>query len=282
MVVSQGRQGEKIRIPTTALLYSVVGIRSHDAYSYTMSSDGRKIATTKHPSMEAVLNGLLRLPDMESAQGWMQKLRNHFIASQKLAASPEELVIWVKGYGLTDAQKAEGYLGHFVRIVPQQKKNYVTLTATLLPMDVKSHPQREYPKHKDNPNWGHPLLRKLKKGASYPTIEEAQSVLAKLHQQFPNVSIPGLNKLFLMIYSREGGGKPMKKYIFEITTTPEHQFAITHKLNVKPEKPVIHSTPPSMREEGAENKPTARRTVGKFTAQVALKKKRKPASSGQS
>lgn len=207
---------------------------------WRMSSAIKKTATVRHPSVGAVLHGLLRLPTRDAALEQLDVLRKHFVTSKRISsAMPDTLVLWIKGYDISEEEKALGYLGHYVRMNVQEGKGFWTIKAEKLPVTFHKHPQRKYPEHKINPNWGHPTLRRIKKGLVFETLEEANEVLGALHQEFPKVTIPAINKLFLMIYTRATGGKPMKKFIFEVVATKEGAFTITWRENPKTAKKAL-------------------------------------------
>ena len=172
------------------------------------------------------------------------------------AEDPDKLLIWIKDYAITDEEKEEGFKGNFAEITVTHSDPIWTLLATKIPVPLAKHPQRKR-KPLSCPDWGHPVLRAAQKGHVYNTLEEAQGHLQKMHETFPNVSIPGNNRLFTMIYRRphDGKGPSVKKWILLIKAAQEGGFQIEIKENLKPEKA------------------PEKQKVGKFTAQVQTRKK---------
>lgn len=230
----------------------------------------KKMATVRNPSVEAVVKGLLRLPNEQSALDKMDNLRMHFVISKQQIEDSKNptLVMWIKGFEVSADELKKGYLGHFAVITPKMLDDgKFCLTATKLDFELAKHPQRKYQaKTQRHPNWGHPVLRKIKKGVKDVPLEEAVGMLVKLHEEYPDASIPGDLKLFLMIYQKpEPGEKPIKKYVFEIEQDLKNEgiCSIEYYENThgKADKPEL--------------KKADQEIVGRFTARAMMKKKRK-------
>lgn len=173
------------------------------------------------------------------------------------------LVLWVKGYEITEDENEKGHLGNFAAISYKKTDDKkFTLYATKIEVDLQIHPQKRRPKA-HHPNWGHPVLRRVKKKWFYEEIEEAQADLEFLHEEYPNCTIPLGNKMNVIIYSKAyEGDKPIKK--FDLIIKPDERgFFIEAVEKVKPMDMVN-------KEEKAEQK----KTKGFFTAMVQAKKKR--------
>lgn len=238
----------------------------------------KKLAHATHPLIEAILAELLRLPNEESAQKRLHALQDFFILSRKQPAGDNKnsLILWIKNYQVTPEEEKQGVIGNFALVsIKQTEERRFCLFATKIPAELKFHPQRFMPK-RQHPNWGHPLLRQIKKGKIYESLEAASADLAKLHEQYPNVSIPNRQKLYLMIFTRATNGqKPVQKFVLEIVVTEAGKFTITTRKNeykgkeAKP-KPVVQA------EDGNTPVPaTPATSVGFFTAKMALKRKSK-------
>lgn len=245
-----------------------------------------KYATIKNPTIEAILGEHFRFANKEQAQGRLEALREVFITSKLPAdvdTNPLELKLWIRGYGLSAESREQGYIGNYARIeVKPLDKGKWTLTPVLLNIDKRFHPQRrQTPKR--HPNWGHPIMRDIQKGRVHKTIESAQSELMRLHEAFPEVSIPLTNKMYIMIYQKveQEGQPPIRKWVLEIKPTPDGLgFFITHEPNT-----YQAGSPRRQESEADSQKPAAapraapekKEAVGKFTSQVLLKKSRKKA-----
>lgn len=235
----------------------------------------KRLATEKNPTIEAVINGLFRLENREQAVQKIEALDENFITSSKLPPSKIEggIKLWIRGYQITKDEEKEGYLGNYAEVAPKEiEGGKYTLSCDKLDVKLKYHPQRKRPKKK-HPDWGHPCLRLVKKKKVFETIEDAQRVLGQLHEEFPNISIPAVNKLFIIIYSKSEK-PPVQKYILEIQAEKEvGGFYIDYKINNYDKKKV----PPKKgkkqaRVEGGDNEPLGK---GYFASMVELKRNKK-------
>ncbi len=240
-----------------------------------MSSKTRKYATANHPTIEALVHALYRYPTMEKARERFEHLTQHFVLSKEQPESTAEnpaAHLWIKGFAVTEDETAKGFTGHFAEIrIATTDKGLFTLTATRVEKPIGSHPQKKRLTSK-HPNWGHPVMRAVKKKKRYETIEEANAELELLHSEFPDVSIPGVNKLYIIIYEkREGIARPTHKIALELKTHTDGGFIIDHRDNEKPAKPKS-KLPPGEQGEGTSESPSQQ---GYFTSMVSLRKSKK-------
>lgn len=242
-----------------------------------------KYATIKNPTIEAILGEHFRFANKEQAQARLEALREVFITS-KLPAdidpNPLELKLWIRGYGLSAESREQGYIGNYARFeVKPLDKGKWTIAPVLLNIDKRYHPQRrQTPKR--HPNWGHPILRDIQKGRVHKTIEAAQNELTRLHEAFPEVSIPLTNKMYIMIYQKveQEGQPPIRKWVLEIKPTPDGLgFFITHEPNTYQRPAAIPTQQTATPAAAPRAAPETKEAVGKFTSQVLLKKSRKKA-----
>lgn len=154
----------------------------------------------------------------------LKQIANRYLISKENDEDiTDSLILWIRDYALTEGEISEGRTGNFCLIQVHPDDERYTLVATKQERATKFHPQgnrRSY--GAPMPNWGHPFLRKIKKGIIFEEPYEARLSLLKLHEEFPTRSIPAGNRLYLMIFSREyfkEVGKPCKKFIFEISET---------------------------------------------------------------
>lgn len=243
-----------------------------------MTDKNKRYATVKHPTVAAAVEGLYRFADTEQARKRLDELRAHFVISRKFEKEADEhkteggkdnrLVIWIKGYGVTPEEEKRGFLGHYavIAVRPAGEGKY-RLLAHKLPIPLPSHPQKKrFPQR--HPNWGHPVLRSVKKGKLYKNIDEAQAALSKLHEEFPEVTIPNTGKLFLMTYGkREAGGPPVQKIVLEIKLRPDASCTIEWRENAKRKGPPLS---PDAKDAGIESGDQK----GYFASMVTLKKKK--------
>lgn len=182
-----------------------------------MSDKKRKYATAVHPSIEAVLGGLYRYKTREQAVERIKALAGHFVLSKEKPEDPDSLLMWIKGFAVNEKDEKEGYTGHFALItIRETEEGKFSISATRVDKPLDIHPQKKRVLMR-HPNWGHPILRASKRGRVYETMEEAQEELLRLHEEFPEVSIPGMGKLFIIVYGKkEGSKKPIHKVAIEI------------------------------------------------------------------
>jgi hypothetical protein len=238
----------------------------------------RRYATLMHPTIGAVLAGTYRFASEEQAKQQLQIFRDHFVLSrhQNEEAGENAVILWIKGYSITDDEKKAGYTGNYALIaIKKLPDGKHSLIATKLQSELKFHPQRQRPKHK-HPNWGHPILRSVKKQRVYSTVEEAQKELQLLHEEYPEVTIPLTNKLYLIIYSRQQV-PPAQKYVLEVKVADEGGFLIDAYANdYKGGKEA-----PAKDQQEAGQQDEAQQS-GYFTSMVALKRSRKKPPAGGS
>jgi len=233
---------------------------------FMTAQKNKKHATAVNPTINAVLKSLYRFANEQQAHDRIAQLKEHFVTSKLSTGenAPNTALIWIRGYALTDAEIAEGYSGHYALISARKMGDKYTLSALKIESELKFHPQKKRPKQK-HPDWGHPILRDIKKKRVFASIEEASNELARLHEEFPEVSIPDENKLMIILYEKTPDTKsPVQKYKFAVAAIPEGGFFIDFKRNNKAVKYKMH--------EGADKATGG----GYFTSMVKLKRKKKP------
>jgi hypothetical protein len=239
-------------------------------------SESKRYATANNPTIQAVLSGMYRFASPQEAADQLQTLQRHFIVAKKQINNPEHpsLILWIKVFGLEAGDEKYGVLGHFAVVTYQKNDGRYALVANKMAVDYREHPQRAQVS-RNNPNWGHPILRAVRKGKTYASIEAAQAELTTLHETFPKVSIPNPAKLFIMIYCSDRPAKErMVKHVLEIETNPQGQYVISCRENAHKPKAKTKgaaTTAPASEETAAPQ--------GSFTAKIALartKKGKKP------
>ncbi|NDF12388.1 MAG: hypothetical protein EB060_06215 [Proteobacteria bacterium] len=109
---------------------------------------------------------------------------------------------------------------------------------------------------------------------------------------YPEVSIPGVNKLYIMIYGkRHEGDIPVKKYILLVRAAADGMFFIDSKENNKTKKTDVRKTPEAMGAVDGDKQlptmgpgsapPVPEPKKGYFTAMVELRKSNKRKPSGR-
>ncbi len=212
-------------------------------------ADKRKLATITNPMIEAATGGLFRFKEKTKALEKLEAISKHFVTARNQPGDSDTLRLWIKGYALTDKERKQGYRGHFALLsCIRVDDTRWTITATKEAVDLKQHPERKR-SYGAQPDWGHPILREIKKQKQYATIEEAEEYFIQLHEAFPDASIPGHGKLYLMVYERlRNPAMPVQKYIFKIIPAVEGAedgpFIIHYIANPKAKKaPTVRKKP---------------------------------------
>lgn len=243
-----------------------------------MSDKQRKYATANHPTIEALVHGLYRYADRKQALARFKNIAEHFVLSKDQPEStPEQPValLWIKGYGVTPEEEAQGFTGHFCEMsLGLTDKGQHTLIAKRIDKPITTHPQKKRLQSK-HPNWGHPVMRAVKKGKVYTSLEAASAELELLHTEFPEVSIPGINKLYIIIYEkREGVKQPTHKIALELVAK-DAGFIIQARDNEKVKGPSSKQAPSADATSAPATPKEAPKQVGSFTAQELLRKKKR-------
>ena len=237
-------------------------------------------ATTKNPTILAIVEGRYSFLSLQDAEDFLEQIKQRFVVSthsKEHEGGRHSLYIWIKGYQITEDEKKQNYTGNFalLQAAPNDKGKF-HIQISKIESELKHHPQRKYPKQ-SHPNWGHPVLRSIKRGKIYSTLEFAQSELQLLQEEYPKTSVPTQNKLYLMLfeYNEALGKKGVIKYVFEIKAAPADKnggFIIAYNMNK-------HQKPRKKPEIGAKDS-SAKTTKelkeeGYYTSMVKLKKSRK-------
>jgi hypothetical protein len=231
------------------------------------------------PNINAIITKRFRFERLEQAVKKMEFISTNFTvaradALENIPTNKHCLVMWIRDFDVTEEEEKEGYLGHYAFITPEEMPNGIyTLACVKLNTELKYHPRRKrITQH--NPNWGHPILRAVKKGKRYDTLEQINAELEALHLEYSQTSIPGENKLFLMIFDRAADPKnPTQKYVIKIVAHPEGGFTFSYKINDY--KPRMGPNA-NIKQENAAHTDTPEST-GYFASLVTLKRKKKAA-----
>lgn len=257
---------------------NVAGASTDEVSSNTSDNDGndkpeahkQRYANAANPSISAIVEGLYRFKDAETATHKLDEIKEKFTLSRHQEGMPEDrpcALLWIKDFAMTKEESDKGYMGNYGIIsVEECEEGLYTLKATKLESELKYHPRRRRTQQRC-PNWGHPILRNIKKGKTYPTVEAAAHELQQLHLEYPDTTIPGQNKLYVMIYSRaEDPKNPVQKYILEIDHLQTGGFTIKYEVN---------TYKPTIRKEAPTTELAAEEPQGRFTSMVALKRNKK-------
>lgn len=226
-----------------------------------MPSD--RYAHIDHPAISAILHELFRFhSEAEAAQQLAQMAEQFVISKKQPKAEKPSLLLWIKGYELNGSDKA--VIGNYAIISCKEIDGRVALYATKQDVPGKEHPQRAQIL-RGTPNWGHPVMRAVRKKKVYESRGDVMANLASLHEDFPTVSTPTPDALYILVYcsERPANARMVK---FKLTAEPcgeKSGFLIGCKeINRKVTVPLPHKQP-------REN------PKGKFSAKVAASRGRR-------
>jgi hypothetical protein len=237
-----------------------------------MSGIERKklIANLNDPTLEAIAAGRFRFGTPAQALVVLERVYKNFATCKEQDPIGEDgrpsLKLWIRDFALTNEEKNKGYKGNFAKITiaPTDKEKF-TLLAEKIVTQLKNHPEKTRV-GKRHPDTGHPILRAAIRGKIYPAIEDARKELEMLHEEFPEISIPGADKVHLLVYVREET-PPVKKMTMRIEEVEGQGFKLTLADNVKKKKEPM---PPVVA-----NAQTKAPVEGKFSSMVAMQRKKK-------
>jgi hypothetical protein len=159
-----------------------------------------RLAFVGHELVDAALSARYRLPNKAEGTAKLKQLARYFTHD---SLTDDTLTLWVRGFALTPDEITARFMGNFavLRLQPINPDDRWTITAKKLDMPLSDHPQKARIQHR-HPNWAHPIMATIRKKKLYDSMEDARLVLDKLHHEFPTVSIPGPDKLAILVYSK--------------------------------------------------------------------------------
>ncbi len=198
-------------------------------------------ASTHHLVIQSVLSESFRFETREQALSALARIRHQYKVEHEADLSQiDTLTLWIKGFGLTEEERKQGFLGHYAHITirPTADSRRWCLHAEKVQLKQK-HPQRKRPQYA-MPDLQHPLLRGLKKPAVHPTLEAAQAQMQRMHEAFPEISLPTPTRLYILIYRKDkpanaqsgGTKKPrVQRHIVAIEPHASGGFILSLKEN---------------------------------------------------
>ncbi len=226
-------------------------------------------AKVSQPLVEAVVNGLFAFEKKEQAIARLKDFKTTYHLSkdqpEQKGKQLEALRLWIADYDVSEDEIKKGYCGHYALVTIKKKKDgKFSLVATKELTDIKLHPHKKFPKKK-HAGWSHPIMRAIKRGKKFDDAATAQHVLAQLHEEYPETSVPGTDKLNIIVYERQDDGSPpVIKYQMIVKEIDGGQFII------EPFKDPRKKGPPPMKQTES---PTE--VKGNFTAMVTAKRNSK-------
>lgn len=205
-------------------------------------------AFVEHETVQAMLHSLFRFKSLEQAQLITNRFALEFTLAPKLSdpLDKKSFALWVRGFEITEDEQKLGYLGNFGRItIHRLPTGKWTLSLTKIDAPLNKHPQRK-PVPRRHPNMGHPVIRAASRAKSWPSMQEAAAQLMKLHEEFPEISVPGLNKLKIMTYVKsEKGVSPVKRLELQVVKRGEGDYILDIRSNLRKPAPILPPPKPA-------------------------------------
>lgn len=240
-------------------------------------------ASLGHVLIEHTVQGEWYFATQKQAFTKLQEIAKHFLTEPvaDFDVPSSSLVVWIKNYDLTPADRTRGMMGKFAQIqVGMGDDGFWTLVARPLPVAIWRHPQRS--KRSKYPSPSNPVLKMVKAGHVFKSQEAAQDALSALHEGYPSATTPGISKMNVSMMTRDTEGNPLKqRFVLTVTPAPEGKqgFVISEKdITVKQgqknsavsKKKVVRVTKTT-----SENPLVDEPVKGYFASMIELKKKNK-------
>lgn len=232
----------------------------------------------EHETVQAMLHSLFRFQSAMQAQLVSNRFADEVILAPKMSDPKDRkaIILWVRDLDVTPEQRKLGYLGNFGKISLLKLPNGKwTLSMVRIDVPISKHPlyvkvARRYP------NSGHPLLRAASRNKTWPSMSAAFAALMELHEEYPEVSVPGVNRLKIMTYKKtEKGRPPVQRLELSVVKRDEGVYGINIK-NLSEDttrRPMTQPTDdtPAASPAAAQKKPVE----GRHTAMVAKRRSKK-------
>lgn len=241
----------------------------------------KHLASLQDPTIEAIAEGMFRFAAQSQAISLMQRLSEQYAIARDQDPLPPggcpTLKLWIRDFEVTKDEASKGFKGNFVRVqVKGIAEDKYTLVAQKLSLPLTQHPHSERPKRR-HPNNGHPVIRAAQRNKVFPEIEQARLALIQMHEEFPETSIPGRDKLHVLLYSRQYKPPIRKVTIRVVPAEGGNGYRFDVSDNVRKPKEEMQEAVSATTE--ATPKPEKKKVDGKFTSLVALSRKKKPIKS---
>jgi serine/threonine protein kinase len=194
-------------------------------------SDGSPLLAFVHDAMLIpVFHDGQRYPTRDDARHQLKLFRSKYQIPREDLGETDELLIWVQGYKVEPDEQRRGLVGNFARLTVTEEADGRFVVSVKKEFRDR-HPIRDYRatgKGRVQPNWGHPILRKIVSGRSYPNERLAMDDLRALADEYPRVARPNWQRRLLGIIvwepiDRLSGDvrlNPTRQYLFEVVGHP--------------------------------------------------------------
>jgi len=168
-----------------------------------------------------------RFRTREDARHSIEHLRHKYQHTRNDAGLPDDLLLWVSGFDLSQEDQERGLVGNFARLtIEQGADGWFSIAVMKIVRD--RHPIRAYKRGRQHPNWGHPILRRIVSGRVFPNERAAIEDLKALAEEYPRPARSdwARRRLGMIVWEpidRQSGSErvnPTRPYIFEVVEEP--------------------------------------------------------------
>jgi hypothetical protein len=242
-------------------------------YKMIKREDRKYYAYFEHETVQAMLHSLFRFRTAEQAQMVTNRFAEEVIISPRFNDPKDRkaMILWVRDLDVTPEQKNLGYLGNYAKISMLKLPNgRWTLNMVRFDVPLKHHPVRQTPNRR-YPNFGHPVIRAATRGKRWPTMQAAFEQLMQLHEEFPEVSVPGVNTLKITTYHKaEKGQPPVERIKLSVVGAGDEYILRIETPRTK------KANPPRVKVQQTDTEtPTPDPIKGKYTTMVEKRRKRR-------
>jgi len=176
----------------------------------------------EHPVIDAVVKGLFAFDKEEMAKTRIESIRKDFqlfpdMKDENSGGNP--LIIWIKGFDVADSEAKHGHVGNFAQIFVDGDGEKYTIRARKIWQEARFHPEKKRTTYK-NPNKGYYVLKFAENKVVFPTKEAANEELMNMHEDFPETTLPNIDKLYISVFGKNAKGRAvLDKRILKIVST---------------------------------------------------------------
>lgn len=194
------------------------------------------------PYIQAILNNSKanRYTSYDTALARIMEIRSKYIVcnAERIPYNVDnEIVLFVKHYK-NEELLSQGYLGNFVKIHIESYAYFKNKFFKLSIQDINDIPLKNHPLRNQEvgnrlmPNWGNPVLRRVRKGIEFDSKKEAEAFINQLTEKYPKTvkSATGLDGVMALVFS----GHYKKKHqsiIFSATAKENGKYFISYWEN---------------------------------------------------
>ncbi|MDX2073878.1 MAG: hypothetical protein SFX19_05885 [Alphaproteobacteria bacterium] len=249
-----------------------------------VKKDEKHYAYFEHETVQAMLHSLFRFQTAMQAQLISNRFADQVILAPKMSDHKDRrsIFLWVRDLDVTPEQRSLGYVGNYAKISLIQLPNKKwTLSMTRVDVPLVKHPVK-LRVGKRFPNTGHPLIRGIERGKTYDNMQQAAEALMAMHEEFPEISVPGVNRLRIMMYKKSEKGKsPVQRVELSVVRRDDERYIIDMKILGRKQEAAEQAIEPTPSPQAETTKrPGAKRRApqpveGPYTAMVNTRRKRK-------